>query len=56
MNKEDIIIAEPVKVKPKASKASLWCFTDFKEENLKTGYQTIFDENKDIIRAIAWGE
>lgn len=55
MNKEDIIIAEPVKVKPKASKASLWCFTDFKEENLKTGYQTIFDENKDIIRAIAWG-
>ena len=54
MNKE-VAIAEAVKVPKKASKASLWCFTDFKEENLKSGYKEIFNENKDIIRAIAWG-
>lgn len=37
------------------NKGTKFCFTDFAEYNLNKGYNAIFEENKDIIRGIAWG-
>ncbi len=42
-------------VKKENNKGISFCFTDFKEENIKNGYKTTFKEYNDMIRGIAWG-
>lgn len=41
--------------KKETNKGVSFCFTDFKEENIKKGYKTVFKEYNDMIRGIAWG-
>lgn len=37
------------------NKGVSFCFTDFNEKNINNGYQSMFDDNNDVIRGIAWG-
>lgn len=39
----------------KDNRGTVFCFTDFKKENVKNGYHAIFEDFKDEIRALAWG-